>query len=141
MKTNKWNDNRDSSFVLYNKQEAISKTFYSSGSSVRIYGWEFSIYKFDASALEEWVNLQNLNLQILRNGIFARHGYKFKDGGKMDNYFGKLSWYHPTHKNVDNLLSETEKHNIKMIQSIESRYKKYPNSKIYLKQLANFPTE
>lgn len=138
-KIKKYNDSRDSVFVLYDKKEKHKKTFYKSDVSVKIKGWMFSIYKFDKPALSECVHQQNLNLQVLRNGIFANHGYIFKYGGKMDNYFRTLSWYQPIHNNVDHLLSDIEKHNIRTIQSIENDIKKYPNSKRAIRQETNFP--
>jgi hypothetical protein len=57
-------------------------------------------------------------LKIMRNEIFARHGYIFKTDD-LKSYFGKQSWYTPQRVNVDNLLSNIEKKNIATIKSAE----------------------
>lgn len=62
-------------------------------------------------------------LKIMRNEIFARYGYTFIKGGKMDTYFRAQSWYKPQHKNVDAFLTEIEKHNIKLIKKEELKRK------------------
>lgn len=58
-------------------------------------------------------------LQIMRNEIFARYGYIFIPNGKMDIYFRQFNWYQPIYKNVDNFLTEIEKHNIGLIKKME----------------------
>ncbi len=60
-------------------------------------------------------------LQIMRNEIFARYGYKFKKGGKMDIYFQKQKWYRPQHSNVNDFLSGLEKRNLELIRTEEKR--------------------
>lgn len=64
-------------------------------------------------------HLSKRELQIMRNEIFARYGYKFKSGGEMDRYFKNTNWYNGRYNNVDNRLSEIEKKNVKFIQSYE----------------------
>lgn len=59
-------------------------------------------------------------LQIMRNEIFARHGYIFVQGGPMDLYFRKKPWYRPKLENVNHLLNYIEKYNIKNIIKIEN---------------------
>ena len=59
-------------------------------------------------------------LKIMRNEIFARHGYKFKTKD-MTDYFGAQEWYRPQHDDVASRLSETEQINIALIQILESR--------------------
>ena len=55
-------------------------------------------------------------LKIMRNEIFARHGYIF--GSKdMKQYFSKQSWYRPTTSNVT--LSSIEHYNVNFIKSYE----------------------
>ena len=63
--------------------------------------------------------LPKADLKIMRNEIFARYGYKFKVGGKMEAYFKQQKWYRGQHANVDDFLTELEKENIKLIQSVE----------------------
>lgn len=65
------------------------------------------------------------DLRIIRNEIFARHGYIFKSRD-LRNYFSKMDWYDPKYENVDSLLTEVDKKNIALIISIEHQLK--PNS-------------
>lgn len=57
------------------------------------------------------------DLRILRNAIFALHGYIFKSED-LQNYFGNFSGYAPTTSKVTN-FNKTENDNIKIIQSME----------------------
>lgn len=67
------------------------------------------------------------DLRLMRNDIYARHGYIFKDKS-LRKIFGKQPWYKPTTSNASSLkLSETEQINIALIQNMEkvkSRYEK-----------------
>ncbi|MBN2891559.1 MAG: YARHG domain-containing protein [Bacteroidales bacterium] len=60
-------------------------------------------------------------LKIMRNEIFARYGYIFISGGKMDTYFREQEWYRPEHENVDEYLTPIEIHNIEVIQKLENK--------------------
>ncbi|MDD7317471.1 MAG: YARHG domain-containing protein [Prevotella sp.] len=59
-------------------------------------------------------------LQLMRNEIYARHGYRFSTP-KMNEYFSLCPWYSPRESNDDVMkeLSETEKINVKMIKRVE----------------------
>jgi hypothetical protein len=61
------------------------------------------------------------NLQLMRNEIFARYGYKFRSGGDMDNYFSTQDWYRPQFDDVTSKLTEIERINIDLIQVLEKR--------------------
>ena len=56
----------------------------------------------------------------MRNEIFARYGYIFKEGGEMEKYFKSQDWYTPEHKNVNDFLTEIEKENLKLIREVEA---------------------
>ncbi len=58
------------------------------------------------------------DLRLMRNEVFAAHGYIFKSED-LQSHFGKMSWYSPRYENVDNMLTEIEKANIKMIKTAE----------------------
>lgn len=58
-------------------------------------------------------------LRIMRNEIFARYSYDFRDGGEMEHYFNNTTWYRPVHSNVDSYLTEIEKYNIELIRRFE----------------------
>jgi hypothetical protein len=57
-------------------------------------------------------------LRIMRNEIFARHGYKFNSAG-MQNHFGDERWYEGTSSDVSHKLTPLEKLNIEIIQFLE----------------------
>ncbi len=67
--------------------------------------------------------LSKEQLRIMRNEIFARHGYVFKTDA-MNSYFNSKGWYISIPKldrnnDASTLLSEIEKANIKLIQKFE----------------------
>lgn len=59
-------------------------------------------------------------LRILRNWIFARHGYKF-NSKDLIQYFSQYPWYTPRFDNVNSQLSEIELYNIDLIKKYEDR--------------------
>lgn len=69
---------------------------------------------------DDYLNFANLehltidDLDVMRNEIYAAHGYIFTKK-KWQDYFAKQAWYTPQFKNVDDQLSEIEKHNIRAI--------------------------
>ena len=70
-------------------------------------------------SLEELTELPKTELKIIRNEIFARNGYIFKSGGKMDNYFSKKEWYRLVNKKDNIKFSDIEKYNIELILKLE----------------------
>lgn len=66
-------------------------------------------------------------LKIMRNEIFARHGYKFKSDD-MREYFNKQKWYKPQYDDVTSKLTEIENANIKMIKQYEDNLQKEKSS-------------
>lgn len=58
------------------------------------------------------------DLKIMRNEIFARHGYIFQTD-EMRDYFSNKSWYSPKYYDVNNMLSDVEKENIALIKKFE----------------------
>ncbi len=77
-----------------------------------------AIFKLNASKQKltekELKNLRKLDLQIIKNSVFARHGYSFKKE-TYRNFFETTDWYIPVSDNVDKDLSETEKNNIALL--------------------------
>ena len=75
---------------------------------------------------ERYVTPDDLNwrsidsLRILRNWIFARHGYKFKSQDLIQ-YFSQYPWYTPRFDNVNSQLSEIELYNIDLIKKYEDK--------------------
>ncbi len=58
--------------------------------------------------------------KLLRNYIFARHGYKFVDRD-MKDYFSRFDWYKPEHTQAEARaeFNEVEKYNFQFILSKE----------------------
>jgi hypothetical protein len=59
--------------------------------------------------------------KLLRNEIFARRGYEFKND-TLASFFSALSWYRPVSTNVQAQLSKIEKTNIEFINQAVSKY-------------------
>lgn len=82
------------------------------------------VFKLNASNTElkenDLKNLRKLDLQILRNTIFARHGFTFKKQTYKD-FFNPIVWYIPISNNVDKELTDLERTNIKLL----IRFEKY----------------
>lgn len=57
-------------------------------------------------------------IRILRNAIFARHGYKFKDKS-LQQHFSKFSWYKPQYADVSGQLNSIEQKNVSFLRSHE----------------------
>jgi hypothetical protein len=68
----------------------------------------------------ELKNLKKLDLEILRNTIYARHGYSFGDKF-YSSLFNRVTWYVPVTDKVDAELTEIERNNIKLL----ARFEKY----------------
>jgi hypothetical protein len=60
-------------------------------------------------------------LRILRNAIYARHGFKF-NAPDLQQFFSQLEWYKGTKENVFAELTENEKSYIELISRIEDNY-------------------
>jgi len=71
------------------------------------------------------VMLKSVYLWVLRNEIFARHGYKFSNPFLAD-YFSGFPWYSPRDGVSDDGFSDLEKKNLNAIKRQEkSLYKKH----------------
>lgn len=108
-------DSRNSSKAERNLNSSGGENSYPDMSSVLL----------DRSYLE---NKDEWELRIMRNEIYARHGYIFKLP-ELREYFMKQSWYVPVREDVTNSLTPIEKENIELIKRYEeyigSRYNKY----------------
>jgi len=73
-------------------------------------------------------NRDSWELRIMRNEVFARHGYIFKIP-ELREYFIRQNWYDPKFEDVNNMLSDLEKENVVKIRKYEeytdSQYKGY----------------
>jgi hypothetical protein len=62
--------------------------------------------------------LSREELRKLRNAVYARHGRMF-DSPDLQSYFDKRPWYRPRSDYDETQLTETDRANIKLIQSME----------------------
>ena len=67
---------------------------------------------------DDLVGKSKLDLKIMRNTIFAMHGYIFKTKD-MKEYFSKQPWYKPQKENVNSELSSIENKNIQFLKKHE----------------------
>jgi hypothetical protein len=67
--------------------------------------------------ISELKNLEKEDLDIMRNEIFAGHGYIFKTE-KWNKYFTNQDWYNPRYENVTEKLTIIEKINIERILEV-----------------------
>ena len=84
--------------------------------------------KYNASAdvitKVQAANLKKADLFVLRNAIYARHGYSFKKP-QLRMYFDQQSWYIPVSTDVRNELTGVEKKNIALLMRYEKNAKEY----------------
>ena len=73
---------------------------------------------------KELKNLRKIDLEIIKNAIYARHGYSFKKA-TFRNFFERTDWYIPVSNNVEKELTEVEKGNIATL----TRFIKYAEDK------------
>lgn len=58
------------------------------------------------------------DLRLLRNEVYARHGRVFKDV-KLQKSFTEMGWYKPNPDFKDDMLTDIEKANLKIIADAE----------------------
>lgn len=88
--------------------------------------------KFNASTTElkaaDIENMYKRDLEIMRNAIYARHGYSFKNRAIRDFFDTEIDWYIPVSTNVSADLTELEKKNIELIKRYEKHASTYYDS-------------
>lgn len=67
--------------------------------------------------------LDIVELRLLRNTIFAAHGYIFRSKD-LQEWFSKFEWYEPLTDNVDDYLTWVDTFNIAKIKKFEAAHKK-----------------
>jgi YARHG domain len=86
------------------------------------------IYKLNASntlfTKKDVENLKKGDLLILRNTIYARHGYSFKNR-PLRVFFDAQEWYIPVHTDIKSDLTDIEKQNIQLLLKYEKNAKEY----------------
>ena len=67
---------------------------------------------------EDLEDLDKVQLRIMRNAVYARHGRMFQSED-LQTLFNECSWYTPDPGYTDELLTETDLYNIRLIQKYE----------------------
>lgn len=100
------------------KMQSQSKTY--TGTIYRTASDEVFVLNASKNLLteEQLKNLTKLDLEIIRNTIFARHGYSFKRTS-LRYFFEAAYWYVPVSNNVDKDLTRLEKENIALLTRME----------------------
>ena len=100
-------------------EEWIAKEFASA--SRQIYTINASNTILDKSDVE---NLKQGDLVIIRNAIYARHGYSFKHR-PLRVFFDAQPWYIPVHADIRNDFTDIEKQNIQLLLKYEENAAEY----------------
>lgn len=86
------------------------------------------IYEVNASntklTKKDVENLKKGDLLIIRNTIYARHGYSFKKRA-LRVFFDAQPWYIPVHNDIKSEFTELEKQNIELLLKFEKNAKEY----------------
>jgi hypothetical protein len=69
---------------------------------------------------KEISDLTKSERDVMRNEIFADHGYIFKTD-KWKDHFSKQEWYSPRYENVNDSLSTIENYNIQLILELSKK--------------------
>jgi hypothetical protein len=91
-----------------------------------------SVVNFNASVVklkkEDVENMYKGDLEIIRNSIYARHGYSFKNRRMRYIFDNNVDWYIPVTTDIRNELTAVEKANIDLIKRYEEHAEKYYDS-------------
>ncbi len=105
---------------LYDKNPKFPDKFESlTGDVTKINASEKELTKKDIE------NLYKGDLEIIRNSIYARHGYSFKTRRIRFIFDQFVPWYMPITTDTRNDLTEIEKKNIELIKRYEDHAEKY----------------
>ena len=72
-------------------------------------------------------NLKKGDLTIIRNTIYARHGYSFKNR-PLRVFFDAQPWYIPVHTDITTDFTDIEIKNIELLMSFEENAAEYYDS-------------
>lgn len=73
---------------------------------------------------EDIENMYKGDLEVIRNSIYARHGYSFKNR-KMRFVFDHIDWYVPVSVDIRSKLTDLEKKNIDLLKRYEQHSTQY----------------
>ena len=119
-----WENPRDFKEKYTNEETGKTETYTASKNRIA----SDAVFKINASTKKlsekDIKNLRKLDMEIIKNSVFARHGYSFKKQ-TYRNFFEQTDWYIPVSGNVDSELSPMEKENVALL----NRFIKYAEDK------------
>jgi hypothetical protein len=120
-----------------NQKLAVSKRKYKLESSIFSYNPAIDLPEevtYDAIKInpsntllkkEDIENMFQGDLEVMRNSIYARHGYSFRNRRMRFLFDQMVEWYMPVSINITNELTELEKKNIELLKRYEAHAEKY----------------
>ena len=79
---------------------------------------DYSWLSYREVTMDDLEDKNSDELRLMRNWIFARHGYIFKSRD-LSEYFSQFPWYEPLYDNVTPYLNDVELYNIETIKRYE----------------------
>jgi len=70
-------------------------------------------------------NMYKRDLEVMRNTIYARHGYSFRNRAMRDFFDNYVEWYVPVSTDVSHELTDVEKKNIELLKRYEDHASTY----------------
>jgi hypothetical protein len=132
-----WNENiaTNTDWVQNLYLRHFSNLGFFAGKTVVYNGFLFLI---DYLHITDLAVLTKNELRILRNMIYAKHGYIFQNND-WTKYFSDFNWYNPRHRNVDTMLTEHEKWLIEVILAFENMKPTRHTKSDYVREWYNTP--
>ena len=142
----RWNANDKNLAVSSRKFSLVKKTFQYNPKQALGQLWSRQVYdsydrksdtaeritedaiKYNASTTklraQDVENMYKRDLEVIRNTIYARHGYSFQNR-EMRFLFDRVPWYMPVSTDVTAQLTEVEKANIELLKRYEDHATTY----------------
>ncbi len=105
--------------IIIEEMNMYSEEYYST--SPMLFEMNPSVDTMTVSFVE---NLSKADIFVLRNSIYARHGYSFKDK-LLRRYFDSQEWYMPVIADIRSELTDLEKANIQLLLAYEEHAEEY----------------
>ncbi len=121
-------------WTRYHEEEASEAEVEEAGSDVEVWmektyaASTMAAFELNASAERltdaQVANLKRGDLIIIRNAIYARHGYSFRER-PLRAFFDQQDWYIPVHADITSAFTPVELANIKLLLRYEGNAAEY----------------
>ena len=119
-----WSNPKDFTEKYTDEETGETQTYTSSKNRIA----SDAVFRINASkqklSEKDLKNLRKLDMEIIKNSVYARHGYSFRKE-TFRNFFEQTEWYIPVSNNVEKDLSPMEKENVALL----NRFIKYAEDK------------